>query len=189
MSGGTTKNNRRPARTNMNTLTLFKKVKAFVLDVDGVLTDGGLLLLDDGQQARTMYIRDGYALQLAVQRGYLVLVISGGESAAVRNRLNKLGVSDVHMAVIDKTAILRSFMQRHGLVTEQVLYMGDDMPDLKVMQLAGIPACPHDAAPEIREISKYISPCPGGRGCVRDVIEKVLKLNGHWDEEGSIPAR
>ena len=120
MSGGTTKNNRRPARTNMNTLTLFKKVKAFVLDVDGVLTDGSLLLLDDGQQARTMYIRDGYALQLAVKRGYLVLVISGGESAAVRNRLNKLGVSDVHMAVIDKTAILRSFMQRHGLVTEEV---------------------------------------------------------------------
>lgn len=173
----------------MNILSLLKPVRAFALDVDGVLTDGSLVLLDDGQQARTMNIRDGYALQLAIKKGYHVLVISGGDSEAVKKRLQKLGVADVHMGVTDKVAILQQYMHLHGLSAKEVVYMGDDMPDWKVMQVAGVRACPADAAPEIRDIAEYISAYQGGKGCVRDVIEKVLKLNDHWHDDGHTAAR
>ena len=173
----------------MNILSLFEPIRAFVLDVDGVLTDGLLLLLDDGQQARTMNIRDGYALQLAVKKGYHILVISGGESAAVRLRLEKLGVKHVYMGVSDKVSILEQFIQEKGLAKEEILYMGDDMPDWKVMQCVSLPVCPADAAPEIRQISRYISHYPGGKGCVRDVIEKVMKLQQRWEDDGHTSAK
>lgn len=173
----------------MNMLSSFKEIRAFILDVDGVLTDGSLLLLDDGQMARKMNIRDGYALQLAVKKGYHVMVISGGTSLAVQHRLEKLGVKEVHMGVTDKKSLLEGFIHLHGLSREQILFMGDDMPDLEAMKLAGLPCCPSDAAPEIRTVSTYISPVNGGYGCVRDVIEKVLKLNQHWNDDGSTPSR
>jgi len=173
----------------MNTLEKFKSITTFVFDVDGVLTDGSLLLLEDGQMARQMNIRDGYALQLAIKKGYRVLVISGGSSEAVRTRLNRLGVTDVFLPVENKSEVLREYISRHQLSKEEILFMGDDMPDLEVMQLAGLPCCPADAANEIIAISIYISPATGGKGCVRDVIEKVLKLNGHWDERSGIAAR
>lgn len=173
----------------MNILAAFAPIKAFVLDVDGVLTDGSVLLLDDGQMARRMSTRDGYALQLAVKKGYHVVVISGGESAAVRLRLEKLGIRHIYLGVLNKSHILQEYMETHRLSVNEVLYMGDDLPDFDVMQLVGLPCCPHDAAPEIASISQYISPRNGGEGCVRDVIEKVLKLNGHWQYDGHTASR
>lgn len=173
----------------MNSLEKLKSITTFVFDVDGVLTNGSLLLLDDGQMARQMNIRDGYALQLAIKKGYRVLVISGGSSEAVRTRLNRLGVIDVFLPVDNKSEVFMEYMNKHQLKKEEILFMGDDMPDLEVMQLAGLPCCPADAASDIMAISVYISPASGGMGCVRDVIEKVMKLNGHWDERSGIAAR
>lgn len=173
----------------MNLLSLFKSIKLFVLDVDGVLTDGNLLVLNDGQMARSMNIKDGYALQLAVKRGYQVLVISGGNADAVKNRLERLGISEVWMNAVNKIDILSKYVTDHRLSWQQVLYMGDDIPDLRPMQMAGLACCPADAVPEIKAQSHYISPVNGGRGCVRDVIEKVLKLNDHWYSEESITSK
>ncbi|TDX01786.1 KdsC family phosphatase [Dinghuibacter silviterrae] len=164
----------------MNILELFQPIRAFAFDMDGVLTDGGVLVLEDGQQVRRMHTRDGYALQLAIRRGYHVVVISGGNSAAARLRLTKLGITDVHMSIDDKLAVLQQYMAERSLAPHEVLYMGDDIPDLQPMEAVGLPCCPADAATEILRVSKYISPVKGGEGCVRDVIEKVLKLNDDW---------
>ena len=158
----------------------FKLINAFIFDIDGVLTDGSVLVLENGLQARRMSIRDGYALQLAVKSGYHVMVISGSGPSPVIDRLVKLGINDVNMEVLDKRAFIGSYIKKHGLKKEQVLYMGDDVPDLAAMSVVGVAACPADAASEILEIADYISPINGGHGCVRDVIETVLKLNGHW---------
>jgi len=136
--------------------------------------------LNDGQFARRMNIKDGYALQLAIKKGYKILVISGGTSEAVKTRLQKLGIEDVYLNVSAKKEILVKYVADHNLAWEEVLYMGDDIPDLAVMKLAGLACCPADAVAEIKEIAHYVSPAIGGEGCVRDVIEKVLKLNNHW---------
>jgi 3-deoxy-D-manno-octulosonate 8-phosphate phosphatase (KDO 8-P phosphatase) len=173
----------------MNVLELFKPIKTFVFDVDGVLTNGMLLVLNDGQMARQMNIRDGYALQLAVKKGYRVAVISGGHSPAVKERLGKLGVVDVFMQVEDKVGCLQDYAMQHGLRWDEMLFMGDDIPDYRPMQLTGLPCCPADAATEIKQVSRYISPFVGGSGCARDVIEKVLKLNGHWDLDTGLAAK
>ena len=173
----------------MTILTKFKTIKTFVFDVDGVLTDGSLLLLSDEQQVRIMNIRDGYALQLAVKMGYRVVVISGGASDAVKVRLDKLGIKDCFLKVDNKKQKLTEYITEHKLKWDDVLFMGDDIPDYTSMQLAGLPCCPADAAPEIKQISRYISPIAGGKGCARDVIEKVLKLNGQWDLDTTIASR
>ena len=136
-----------------------------------------------------MNIKDGYALQLAVKKGYHIVIISGGNSDEVKDRLTKLGITDIWMQVENKTTVLQQFMQKHQLEKNAVLYMGDDIPDLQVMQLAGLPCCPVDAAPEIKEIAVYISHLKGGDGCARDVIEKVMRLRGNWSEDGSIRAQ
>ncbi|HRI20308.1 MAG TPA: HAD-IIIA family hydrolase [Panacibacter sp.] len=164
----------------MNVLELFKAVTTFVFDVDGVLTDGMLTVMPNGGMYRRMNIKDGYALQLAVKAGYKVVIISGGNSPEVEERLNKLGVAQVFMRVENKKRVLEDFMQQHNLTVNQILFMGDDIPDYEVMVFAGLPCCPADAATEIKQISKYISPLKGGEGCARDVIEKALKLHGHW---------
>ncbi len=173
----------------MNILEKFKTIKTFVFDVDGVLTDGSLLVLDDGQQVRAMNIKDGYALQLAVKKGYRVAVISGGTSDAVKMRLEKLGVKDCFLNVDNKKEKLIEYVATYGLQWEEILFMGDDIPDYTSMQLTGLPCCPADAAPEIKQVSHYISPITGGKGCARDVIEKVLKLNGHWDMDTTVASR
>lgn len=173
----------------MNILANFREIRAFVLDVDGVLTDGMLMLLDDGQMCRRMNIKDGYAIQLAVKKGYQVLVISGGSSDAVKMRLQKLGVEEINMQVTDKLELLKRYVTSNGLALNQVLYMGDDIPDASPMKQVGLPCCPADAVPEIRELSVYISQINGGHGCVRDVIEKVLKLNGHWEHDNQVVSR
>jgi 3-deoxy-D-manno-octulosonate 8-phosphate phosphatase (KDO 8-P phosphatase) len=173
----------------MNVLELFKSINTFVFDVDGVLTDGTLLVLPNGVMARRMNIKDGYALQLAVKKGYHIVIISGGVSPEVQERLNKLGVTHVYMQVKDKVAVLTNFMQQHRLSKEQVLFMGDDMPDAPALRLVGLPTCPVDAATDIKAIAQYISPINGGAGCARDVIEKVMKLQGKWNEDISVRAQ
>lgn len=172
----------------MNLLELFKSVTTLVFDVDGVLTDGTLTILPAGVMARKMNVKDGYALQLAVKKGYSVVIISGGNSDEVTDRLHKLGVAAVFMKVKDKSGILNNYLQEHNLSWNEVLYMGDDIPDLSVMKKAGLACCPSDAVQEIKEICAYISPLHGGYGCGRDVIEKVLKLRGDWNEDTHIPS-
>jgi 3-deoxy-D-manno-octulosonate 8-phosphate phosphatase (KDO 8-P phosphatase) len=173
----------------MNLLERFKQVKIFVFDVDGVLTDGTLLVLDDGQMVRKMNIKDGYALQLALKRGYRVVVISGGTSEAVRERLNRLGVSDVFLKVHDKVQVLSDYLVQHTLKWEDVLFMGDDIPDYMVMKKVGLACAPADAAPEIKQISQYVSPVNGGFGCAREVIEKVLKMNDDWPMDTTVQSK
>jgi 3-deoxy-D-manno-octulosonate 8-phosphate phosphatase (KDO 8-P phosphatase) len=170
----------------MNILSRFRFVKAFVFDMDGVLTDGTLLIEHDGQWLRRMNIKDGYALQLAVKLGYRIVVISGSESAPVEKRLQNLGVTDVFMKVNDKESFLKDYLSKNNILFSETLFMGDDMPDYNCMIIAGFACCPTDAAVEIKQISSYISPMRGGYGCVRDVIEKVLKLNNNWPLETHI---
>jgi len=173
----------------MNVLQLFKSITTFVFDVDGVLTDGTLLVLPDGVMARRMNIKDGYALQLAVKRGYNVVVISGGNSVEVQDRFNKLGIIDVFMQVEDKAAVLKEYLSKKALDAHEVLFVGDDVPDLLVMKVAGLACCPADAVVEIKEVSHYVSHCKGGEGCARDIIEKVMKLRGNWKDDFNIKAQ
>jgi 3-deoxy-D-manno-octulosonate 8-phosphate phosphatase (KDO 8-P phosphatase) len=159
---------------------MLRNVSCFVLDVDGVLTDGMLLLLPDGEQLRKMYIRDGYAMQLAIKKGYHVVIISGGKSEAVRKRLEFLGVKNVYLGAEDKESVIQSVIKNHGLAKENILYMGDDIPDLPALKHCGVAVCPADAAPEIKSSCIYVSDKPGGHGCVRDVIEQTMRLQNKW---------
>lgn len=180
MNGETTKN---------KVLEKFSLINTFVLDVDGVLTDGTLLVMPNGLMARRMNIKDGYALQLAVKKGYRVIVISGGFSPEVLERLNKLGVTEVYMQVTDKLSLLQKLVGTGNENQAQCLYMGDDIPDLPCMQWAGVAVCPADAVTEIKTISYYISGMSGGMGCVREVIEKVMKLRNDWNEDFTLRAQ
>ena len=173
----------------MNVLEQFNKITTFVFDVDGVLTDGTVLVLENGLQARRMNIKDGFALQMAIKNGYRVLVVSGGNSPQVADRLEKLGITDVHMSVLDKGAFVSNYISQNNLRKEQVLFMGDDLPDLPAMAVVGLPVCPADAVSEVKDAVKYISHLNGGNACVRDVIEKVLKLNGKWIYRVDITSR
>ncbi len=173
----------------MNVLELFKPITTFIFDVDGVLTDGTVLVLDNGLQARKMSIKDGFALQMAVKNGYKVLIVSGGNSPQVANRLEKLGINDVHMSVLNKKEFINNYIDNNSLKKEELLYMGDDLPDLPAMSIVGMPCCPADAVQEIKAIVQYISPLKGGDACVRDVIEKVLKLNDHWHYREDVASR
>ena len=156
------------------------KISCFVLDVDGVLTNGSLILAPGGEQTRVMHIRDGYAIQYALKSGYRILILSGGKSEEVRTRLKGLGVTDIEMNCDDKLNALIDYMSEYGLKKEEILYIGDDIPDLAAMKSCGMAACPADAAQEIKKICHYISPVRGGEGCVRDIIEQVLKVQGKW---------
>jgi 3-deoxy-D-manno-octulosonate 8-phosphate phosphatase (KDO 8-P phosphatase) len=172
----------------MNMLSRLRFIKTFVFDMDGVLTDGGLHIEHDGRWLRRMNIKDGYALQLAVKSGYKVVVISGSESDPVTERLQKLGITDIFMNIINKQSLFKDYILKNNFALSETLFMGDDIPDYNCMKIAGFACCPADAAIEIKQISSYISPIRGGYGCVRDVIEKVLKLNNHWPLDTSIPA-
>lgn len=171
----------------MNILSAFNDIKLFIFDVDGVLTDGSLILLNDGQMARTMNIKDGYALQLAIKKGYEILIVSGGTSQAVKERLQKLGIKHIYMSLTDKESVVKDFLATHQINPQQALYMGDDLPDLLPMQCVQLNCCPADAAAEILKVAHYVSSFTGGKGCVRDVIEKVLKLQHQWNEIGLTP--
>lgn len=172
-----------------NPLQYFTSIKAFVFDVDGVLTNGDLIILPNAVMARTMNVKDGYALQLAVKKGYPVAIISGGNSKEVIERLKILGIQDIFMNISDKAAATKEFQTIHQLNSNEILFMGDDLPDLEVMQMVGLPCCPKDAVDEIKEISKYISSYIGGKGCARDVIEKVLKLANKWQHTNHVSSK
>ena len=173
----------------MNTTGLFKKITTFIFDVDGVLTDGTVLVLENGLQARRMSIKDGYALQLAVKKRYRILIVSGAAASPVIDRLNKLGITDVHTGITDKKLFVEKYMTNNNLTAAEILFMGDDLPDQSVMLMVGFPVCPADAVTEIRNISKYISSLNGGHGCVRDVIEKVMKSQSKWQHTEDITSR
>ena len=164
----------------MNVLELFKNISTFVFDVDGVLTDGTVLLLDNGVQARRMNVRDGLAFQMALKNGFRVVVISGAKSEPVQQRLKYLNVKDAYMGIEDKKALLDNYINENKLNWENLLFMGDDLPDIEPMKSAGVSACPADAIAEIKSFAHYISPLKGGEGCVRDIIEKVLKVQDKW---------
>lgn len=170
----------------MNVFVRLRKVKFFVFDMDGVLTDGSLLVDYENKWLRKMNIKDGYALQLAVKNGYRILIISGSDAPPIAERLHKLGITEVFMKVIDKKAFFEKYMSDNKIHADEVLFMGDDIPDYECMQTAGCACCPADAAAEVRNIASYISPIKGGHGCVRDVIEKVMKLNNHWPLHTSV---
>lgn len=172
-----------------NVLALLKNVRCFVFDMDGVLTDGSLLVMPGGVWVRRMNIKDGYALQLAVKKGYRVIIISGSNSDEVKERLNRLGIPEVHMNIKDKAGLLQQLISSDSLKPEEILCMGDDIPDLELLQWAGVACCPADAVSEIKAVAHYISPVKGGEGCVRDVIEKVMKVRGDWHNDTSIPSK
>jgi 3-deoxy-D-manno-octulosonate 8-phosphate phosphatase (KDO 8-P phosphatase) len=159
---------------------LLRHITTFIFDYDGVLTDGSVIMTSQGEGYRISNVKDGYALQLAVKNGYRVAVISGAVSKSLEHRMKALNVTDVFMGVENKIILFKEYLAKHDLKPEQVLYMGDDIPDYEVMLACGLLACPSDAAEEIRKISKYISHFNGGKGCARDVIEQVLKVQGHW---------
>ena len=169
-------------------LALFQKISCFVFDVDGVLTNGEVIVMPNGLLVRKMNIKDGYAIQLAIKKGYQVWVISGGNSNEVEERLNNLGVKEVHMKIKDKCTLLKELSILNKVPLDKMLFMGDDMPDMEAMKLVGVAACPNDAAIDIKQIANYISTINGGAGCARDVIEKVLKLNNQWDTEDALRA-
>jgi 3-deoxy-D-manno-octulosonate 8-phosphate phosphatase (KDO 8-P phosphatase) len=172
-----------------NVLSLFAKIRTFIFDVDGVLTDGTVLVLENGLQARRMHIKDGFALQMAVKNNYKVVIISGSNSEQVVQRLEKLGIREVHMNVFDKKAFISEYITNNKLEAAETLYMADDLPDLPAMEIIGLSCCPADAAAEITSTVKYISPIDGGYGCVRDVIEKVLRINDQWHYRTDVASR
>ena len=156
------------------------KIKLLAFDIDGVLSASTIPVGDDGQPMRTANIKDGYAIYLALKLGMPVAIITGGTHEPVRRRYESLGSQDVHLGCSNKMETYLALLQKYGIKDENVLYMGDDIPDYEVMKRCGCPCCPKDAAPEIREISLYISHYPGGMGCGRDVIEQVLMEQGKW---------
>ena len=156
-------------------------ITTFIFDVDGVLTDGTVTITTSGEMLRKMNIKDGYAIKTAIDKGFNVCVISGGSNEGVRVRLRGLGVTDIYLGAHNKIEQLDEYLDIYNIKAENVLYMGDDIPDLPVMKLVGLPCCPQDAVPEIKAISNYISHKSGGKGAVRDVIEQVLKVQGKWN--------
>ena len=170
----------------MHLLSRLKLIRTFVFDMDGVLTDGGLLIDADNNWLRRMHIHDGYAIQLAIKEDFKVIVISGSDAPNVLDRLYRLGVRDVFMNVKNKGEFIKNLGTEKKISLNEMLYMGDDIPDYFCMKIAGVGACPADAVREIKEIASYISPYNGGSGCVRDVIEKVLKLNHKWTLQNDI---
>lgn len=156
-------------------------ITTFIFDVDGVLTDGSVTILTDGEMLRKMNIKDGYALKTAIVNGFNICIISGGSNEGVRIRLEGLGIKDVYLGAHNKIDQLNEYLAKNAIKSENVLYMGDDIPDYPVMGIVGLPCCPQDAVPEIKNISKYVSHKKGGEGAVRDVIEQVLKVQGKWN--------
>lgn len=159
---------------------IMPQITTFVFDVDGVLTDGTVTIFPNGDLIRKMNAKDGYALRTAVDLGYNVCIITGGTNAAIKSRLGGLGITDIYLGADNKTDQLGEYLEINNISAENVLYMGDDIPDYPPMKLVGLPTCPKDAVPEIQNISKYISQKKGGKGCVRDVIEQVLKVQDKW---------
>lgn len=163
-----------------NILQKFKPITTLVFDIDGVFTDNGLLVTEQGELLRRMNARDGYAVKKALQEGLHIVLITGGTSEGVTLRFQKLGVQHIYSGIENKAVVLQQFINTHQLQIAEILYMGDDLLDAAPMMMVGLATCPADAVPEVLAVAQYVSPYKGGEGCVRDVIEKVLKLQNKW---------
>lgn len=157
-----------------------KNITTFVFDIDGVLTNAQVLVTNEGELLRSMSIKDGFAMKLAVEKGYKICIITGGNNQGTKKRFEDLGITDVFMKRYEKLETFLQYQQEKGLKTEEILYMGDDLPDISPMKHSGLATCPQDAAPEVKAVADYISHLNGGQGCVRDVITQVLKVRGDW---------
>ncbi|WMX16762.1 MULTISPECIES: HAD family hydrolase [unclassified Aureispira] len=166
----------------MSFLDKLHDIDTIILDVDGVLTDSSVYIFEDGVLMRKMNVRDGYAIKYAISKGYRLIIITGGKSEGVIKRLQNLGVQEIYSGMQDKLEAMDELIEIYGLDLSSTVYMGDDLPDYEPLRLVHLPTCPANAAPEIREICQYISPFKGGEGCVRDLIEKILKVQGKWIE-------
>ena len=165
---------------------LMTDITTFIFDVDGVLTNGNVTIFPNGELIRTMNTKDGFALKVAVDSGYHVCIITGGNDTSVKKRLMGLGITDVYLGTHHKINEFENYLKKYNLKASEVLYMGDDIPDLPVMLKVKLAVCPKDASPEIQNISQYISHKKGGNGCVRDVIEQVLKVQDRWQHSYDI---
>ena len=164
----------------MNYKEIFKNITTVVLDVDGVLTNGDIILMPGMQPVRKMNSKDGYAMQLAVRNGIRMAIITGGRSPEVKERLQGLGITDIYLGASSKMESYEDLKMCYELKDEEILYMGDDLPDYDIMKIVALAAAPQDAAPEIKSVADYVSPVNGGKGCVRDVLEQLLKIQGKW---------
>ncbi|EGD34566.1 MULTISPECIES: KdsC family phosphatase [unclassified Capnocytophaga] len=165
---------------NKNYKELLKDITTFIFDIDGVLTQCQVLVQNDGDLLRSFNVKDGYAIKQAVNQGYRIAIITGGNNIGTRKRCEQLGITDIYMANHLKIEPLKEFMDKYQLRPEEILYMGDDIPDVAPMKLVGLPTCPQDAVAEVKAVSRYISYLKGGEGCVREIIEQVMKVQGKW---------
>lgn len=163
---------------------LLNHISTFIFDVDGVLTDGGVTLYPNQEPVRKFNSKDGFVLQLAIKKGYRVIIITGGRSKAVKERMEMLGVTDIYLGASNKIERVEEVISMYDLEQKEILYMGDDLPDYEAMAACGVACSPSDAAPEIKAISDYVSPKAGGQGCVRDVVEQTLKVQNNWMKPG-----
>ena len=166
--------------TNKNYKEILPKIKTFIFDVDGVLTDGKILITAEGELLRAMDTKDGYAIKCALMMGYKVVIISGGTNEAVRERFKTLGLYDIYLGAHHKLEPYQDLLDNYELNPEEILYMGDDVPDIPVMEKVGLGCCPQDAVSDVKAIAKYVSHKNGGEGCVREIIEQVLRVQGKW---------
>ncbi len=157
------------------------KISTIMFDIDGVITDGKVVVMENGEVLRNLNSKDGYALHLATQKGYRMCVISGGNNVGIKHLLARTGITDVFINAHDKMAVYEAFVKEHNLNDEEVVFMGDDLPDHGIMSRVGLAACPNDAAVEIKEICQYVSPKNGGEGCVRDILEQIMRAQGKWE--------
>ena len=162
-----------------------KDINTFVFDVDGVLTDGSVLITTSGEMLRRMNVKDGYALKTALLKGYNICIITGGSNEGVRKRLSGLGVTDIYLGAHHKEDPLQEYLDMYSIAPENVLYMGDDLPDIPPMRKVALASCPQNAVAEVKAICDYVSHKNGGEGCVRDIIEQVLKVRGDWNSNFS----
>ena len=169
----------------MNYKTSLNDIRLFAFDYDGVFSSGTILLMPDGSQVRSASVRDGFAVQWAVKQGLQLALVTGGREDAVRERLSKLGMQHLHLGASNKLEVVTKLVESLNLAWNEVAYMGDDMPDLPVLERAGLAACPADAGPEVRAICHYVSPYAGGAGCVRDLLEQYMKLHNLWEQDGA----
>ena len=159
---------------------LLPKIKTFIFDVDGVLTDGKILINSDGELLRSFDTKDGYAMKCALVKGFKIAIITGGRNEAVRERFNELGVIDIYLGAHHKLDAYQDLMDNYDLNPEEILYIGDDIPDIPVMEKVGLGCCPADAASDVKAMADYVSHKKGGEGCVRELIEQVLRVQGKW---------
>ena len=166
----------------MNYKEKLNDITTFVFDVDGVFTDSSILITTSGELLRKMSVRDGFAVKAALAQGYRICVISGGTNEGVRERLKALGVTDIFLGAGHKEDVIREYLEDYGIGKSEVLYMGDDIPDIPAMKYAGLVSCPQNAVPEVKAISHYISHLNGGDGCVREIIQQVMRVHGKWED-------